>query len=207
VSKNFDSDSKKWENPKQVTIDSMFWLLKTVLTEAINSWRELLRTFARTFTQSSWMTRFGHKIWCHKLLMELKIVWHKSCKRWEIWPKKLKRPIPGADNSPEEWGQRIRSIPAKYFSEAFLTTWLILTFTFAQFGHIQIQWPGKDIKSAIDGAAANKAGYVYIIFEFITNKNLIDYRYQTWKTITNININWSQTLQTHHIFIKHIVLH
>jgi cytoplasmic polyadenylation element-binding protein len=51
--------------------------------------------------------------------------------------------------------------------------------TFAQFGHIQIQWPGKDIKSAIDGAAANKAGYVYIIFEFITNKNLIDYRYQT----------------------------
>ncbi len=41
--------------------------------------------------------------------------------------------------------------------------------TFAQFGHIQIQWPGKDIKSAIDGAAANKAGYVYIIFESYDN--------------------------------------
>jgi len=41
--------------------------------------------------------------------------------------------------------------------------------TFAQFGHIQIQWPGKDIRSAIDGAAANKAGYVYIIFENYDN--------------------------------------
>jgi len=41
--------------------------------------------------------------------------------------------------------------------------------TFAQFGHIQIQWPGKDIRSAIEGAAANKAGYVYIIFENYDN--------------------------------------
>jgi len=41
--------------------------------------------------------------------------------------------------------------------------------TFAHFGNIQIQWPGKDIKSAIDGAAANKAGYVYIIFESYDN--------------------------------------
>ena len=41
--------------------------------------------------------------------------------------------------------------------------------TFAQFGHIQIQWPGKDIRSAIEGSAANKAGYVYIIFETYEN--------------------------------------
>lgn len=40
---------------------------------------------------------------------------------------------------------------------------------FAPFGPIQIQWPGKDIRSAIDGAAANKAGYVYVIFESFEN--------------------------------------
>ena len=32
-----------------------------------------------------------------------------------------------------------------------------------------MQWPGKDIKSAIDGALAQKAGYVYIIFESYDN--------------------------------------
>ncbi|XP_054167149.1 cytoplasmic polyadenylation element-binding protein 1-B-like isoform X2 [Oppia nitens] len=41
--------------------------------------------------------------------------------------------------------------------------------TFAQYGNIQIQWPGKDIRSAIDSATHNKAGYVYIIFESYDN--------------------------------------
>jgi len=40
---------------------------------------------------------------------------------------------------------------------------------FARFGPIQIQWPGVNVKSAIEGAAANKAGYVYVIFECYDN--------------------------------------
>ena len=36
---------------------------------------------------------------------------------------------------------------------------------FAQFGKITVQWPGINVKSAIDGATAQKAGYVYIIFD------------------------------------------
>jgi cytoplasmic polyadenylation element-binding protein len=36
---------------------------------------------------------------------------------------------------------------------------------FARFGPIQIQWPAANVKSAIEGAVANKAGYVYVIFD------------------------------------------
>lgn len=92
--------------------------------------------------------------------------------------EQFRETIPKTDASYTWSGQlprRMRSKHPIYSCKVFLggipydLTDSDLHCTFRQFGPIQIQWPGKEIRSAIDGAAANKAGYVYIIFEAYDN--------------------------------------
>lgn len=106
-------------------------------------------------------TSEGGKSSLHKLLADARKAIPKNVSPNYTWSGQLPR--------------RIRTKTPVYSCKVFLggipydLTDSDLHCTFAQFGHIQIQWPGKDIRSAIEGAAANKAGYVYIIFETCDN--------------------------------------